>query len=283
MTAAVGGFLLGSPAAESQRARPRRAPIPEDTPPRPENETACNYQEPIPWLIRENFLARARHSREEQRARRRLQAKAVRFRTEHYGYYEGFGRASWNRRRPLDNATRVEFMGRRTRLNEAIAPVLSCVEEQLRAECGTDYMPRRLSGIRDRNTYHNGQISNHVYGIAIDIDPNENTCCRCVGRWQEHELCQSDAESIYDRMAMPPCWVHVFERFGFYWLGRDDMQDTMHFEFLGDPDHILKTAGMPPHMSETDEAPAAASSMAADMSTAMEASMNASMNASAMN
>ena len=249
MVAALLGFFVGSPAS-SQRARPRQAPIPDDVPPAPANETACNYQEPIPWLIRENFLARARHSREEQRARRRLQAKAVRFRTENYGYYEGFGQRSWNRSTPLDNATRVEFMGRRTRLNERIAPALACVEEQLRAECGDAYMPSRLSGIRDRNTYHNGQISNHVYGIAIDVDPNENTCCRCVGHWQEHELCQHDVESIYDRMAMPACWVHVFERFGFYWLGRDEMQDTMHFEFLGDPAHILKTDGPPPHMSE---------------------------------
>jgi len=34
---------------------------------------------------------------------------------------------------------------------------------------------------------------------------------------------------------MPYCWVEVFESYGFYWLGRDKLQDTMHFEFLGDP------------------------------------------------
>jgi hypothetical protein len=33
--------------------------------------------------------------------------------------------------------------------------------------------------------------------------------------------------------------VQAFERFGFYWLGHDALQDTMHFEFLGDPDRIL--------------------------------------------
>lgn len=40
---------------------------------------------------------------------------------------------------------------------------------------------------------------------------------------------------------MPRCWVSAFERFGFYWLGRDALEDTMHFEFLGDPDRILRS------------------------------------------
>jgi hypothetical protein len=35
--------------------------------------------------------------------------------------------------------------------------------------------------------------------------------------------------------------VDTFERFGFYWLGNDVLEDTMHFEFLGDPDKIIKT------------------------------------------
>jgi hypothetical protein len=44
-------------------------------------------------------------------------------------------------------------------------------------------------------------------------------------------------------MAMPECWVHAFERYGFYWLGHDVLRDTMHYEFLGDPDHILRSSG----------------------------------------
>ena len=40
-------------------------------------------------------------------------------------------------------------------------------------------------------------------------------------------------------MAMPECWVHAFEKYGFYWLGNDQLQDTMHFEFLADPERIV--------------------------------------------
>ena len=41
-------------------------------------------------------------------------------------------------------------------------------------------------------------------------------------------------------MAMPKSWVEVFEKYGFYWLGHDVLQDTMHFEFLGEPEKILE-------------------------------------------
>lgn len=252
-------FTSGSSTTVSgQGRRPSLAPIPDDAPPRPENATSCNYQEPIPWLVRENFLPRWTQPPEEQRRRQGLQKQTQDFRTENYGYFEGFGRRGDNESSPMQNATRIQWMGLPIRINERIVPALECVEEQIRAECGDSYTPVRLSGIRPRNTYHNGQVSNHVYGIAIDVDPHLNTCCRCVAQWGDHPLCQREVESIYERMAMPACWVHVFERFGFYWLGRDRLQDTMHFEFLGDPAHILKTDGMPPHMSEAAEAAGAA-------------------------
>lgn len=252
----VGVLLLMVGTAVGQgRRRPTPAPIPDDVPAAPENQTACNYQEPQEWLKRENFLARWNQPEEEQERRRELQARAVRYRTENYGYFDGFGRASWNEHTPTELAERASFMGLNVRLNRAIIPALACIEAQIQTECADHpYEPSRLSGIRTRNTYHNGQVSNHVYGIAIDVDPNRNTCCGCVAQWGDHPLCQHEVESIYDRMAMPACWVHVFERFGFYWLGRDRMQDTMHFEFLGDPGQIRRdsAAGNAPAESSSE-------------------------------
>ena len=240
---------LERPAAGQDRPPPRPAPIPDDAPPVPENTTVCNYQDPIDWLVRENFLPRWTQPPEEQARRRELQQDGVTWRTERYGHFEGFGDASMNEQAPIAYAERTTFMGLPVRLNARIQPALACVEAVIQSECeGDKYEPVRLSGLRTRNTYHNGQVSNHVYGIAIDIDPHLNTCCMCVAQWGDHPLCQKQVESIYERMAMPSCWVHVFERFGFYWLGRDRLQDTMHFEFLGDPDHVLKSQGPPPHM-----------------------------------
>ena len=239
ISVSIGKYALAKPPASKKKPKP--APVPAEVPPKPKNETACCYQDPNPDLMRENFLARHFHDKEERAKRKAMQAAAIEYRTRHYGYFEGFGKKAWNDKTPLENAIKTEFMGRPIRINQRIVPVLACVEEQIKSECGDEYKPQRLSGIRTKNTYHNGQASNHIYGIAVDVDPTKNTCCLCVGKWREHKLCEKEVESIYDRMAMPECWVHVFERFGFYWLGRDRMQDTMHFEFLGDPEIILKS------------------------------------------
>ena len=193
-----------------------------------------------------------RMERDEIRDRRGVHQQAIRFRTERYGFFPGFGQASWNDRSPMQHARGLRLFDRPIRLNERVIPAARCAEREIARTCQDDYQPGRLSGIRDRNTYHNGEVSNHVYGIAIDLDPRENTCCNCVKEWRLHPLCQNEPDSIFDRMIMPPCWVSGFEKYGFYWLGHDRLMDTMHFEFLGDPDHILVSDGPPPHMSGGD-------------------------------
>lgn len=206
---------------------------------------ACNEQPPQDFLVRGNFVTKARFGDEENRRRRDVHARAIRYRTENYGYFEGFGEAAWNDRTPSDNAVGTRVFGLRVRLNQRILPAVRCAEQAVLAQCGAHpYTPSRLSGLRTRNTYHNGEVSNHVYGIALDIDPHLNTCCHCVAEWAEHPLCAREG-TVFDRMAMPECWVRQFQRFGFYWLGDDALEDTMHFEFLGDPAHILVADGPP--------------------------------------
>ncbi len=221
-----------------------------------EDVPACNEQSPQDFLVRGNWLTKRTMSREEQRARRAIAERAVRYRTETYGYFEGFGRREWNPNPPLHYARGLRVFARPVRLHERIIPAVRCAERAIRQSCSaTPYQPGRLSGIRDRNTYHNGEVSNHVYGIALDIDPTLNSCCGCVAPWPEHPLCQREAASIFERMAMPECWVRQFQRFGFYWLGDDTLRDTMHFEFLGDPDHILVSDGPPAPSAPAPAAP----------------------------
>jgi hypothetical protein len=210
----------------------------------------CNEQDPQSFLIRDNWLVRRGMERDEIRERRERADQAIRYRTERYGYFQGFGQVAWNPTTPMQNMRGVRLFDRPIRLNERIIPAARCAEQEIARSCRDTYQPRRLSGIRDRNTYHNGEVSNHVYGIALDLDPSENTCCNCVKEWRMHRLCQTQPDSIFDRMVMPECWVRSFERYGFYWLGHDQLMDTMHFEFLGDPDHILRSDGPPPHMRQ---------------------------------
>ena len=211
-------------------------------------EIDCNEQEPLSFLIRAHWQTRGVRERAAIRDRRAVHRRAITFRTRNYGFFAPFGSASMNASTPGDNVERVRLFDRPVRLNRRIIPAARCAEREIARSCPDDYAPRRLSGIRDRNTYHNNEVSNHVYGIAIDLDPRQNTCCNCVKEWRLHPLCQGTPQSIFERMVMPECWVRGFEKYGFYWLGHDRLMDTMHFEFLGDPAHILRADGPPPHM-----------------------------------
>lgn len=213
-------------------------------------EIQCNEQDPQPFLIRDSWSTKVYMDASEMRERRSIHQNAIRYRTEQFGFFSGFGSAEWNSRTPMENTEALRLFDRPVRLNRRVIPAARCAEQQIARSCTDDYQPRRLSGIRDRNTYHNGEVSNHVYGIAIDLDPQQNTCCNCVKEWRLHPLCQSTPQTIFERMVMPECWVRGFERYGFYWLGHDHLMDTMHFEFLGDPERVLVGSAAPPDGSE---------------------------------
>ena len=184
---------------------------------------------PSRFLIRSNYLSAPGGN-----------ARSVRYRTQQYGAFKDAGAADPGVERAAAFVVPTTFMGLPIRLHRKVVPALKCVEERIRAVC-TDhpYAPRALAGIRSRNTYRKGEVTSHVYGIAIDIDPDRNPCCGCVKPWRDVALCRVAARSDFERMVMPECWVHAFESFGFYWLGHDVLRDTMHFEFLGDPDHAI--------------------------------------------
>lgn len=202
----------------------------------------CLEQAPQPFLVRGNWFPRTKDAAEIKSARKLLD-DAIRYRTEKYGYFEGFGSPTWNKHPPKHFARPTTFMGMTVQLHERVIPALKCVEAALKSSpAGDAYKPHAAGGIRFKNTYRGVEVSNHVYGIAIDIEPDKNSCCGCVAPWPDHPLCKAKNKTVWERMAMPRSWVEAFERFGFYWLGHDVLQDTMHFEFLGDPDKVLEAA-----------------------------------------
>lgn len=216
----------------AEAPKPPEAPAPPEPPaeaPKPAEASAgggCVEQEAQDFLIRHNYVPIGSHGKQHDRA--------VAYRAEHYGAPPGH---------PLkglppagDNAVGTTFFGVKVNLNRKIVPVLRCVEEKIVAECGNGYKPHALSGIRYKNTFRGGEVSNHLFGIALDVDAMLNPCCGCVEPFKSNPRCKRKVSAPEERMAMPYCWVKVFERYGFYWLGHDALGDTMHFEFLGDPD-----------------------------------------------
>jgi len=201
----------------------------------PASSSACNEQPPQDFLVRSHFLKEKGGN-----------ARAIQYRTDTYGYFTGFGRPGPDAGPPSASVVATTFMGLPVRMHRKVVPALACVEQEIRASCGDyPYTAHALAGIRYKNTYRGGEVTNHAYGIAIDVDPAINTCCGCVPPWNDAPACHRAAKTEYDRMAMPECWVHAFERYGFYWLGHDVLRDTMHFEFLGDPDRIVKVPSSP--------------------------------------
>ena len=203
----------------------------------------CREQAAQSFLIRGYWFPRTNDA-EKLKEGRKLLEESIKYRTEKYGYFEGFGSPKANPHPPKHYAKSTTFMGMGVQVHERIIPALKCVEAALKAgPAGNEYKPRAMGGIRFHNTYRGVEISNHVYGIAIDIEPDRNSCCGCVAPWPDHPLCKAKNKTVWERMAMPKSWVDTFERFGFYWLGHDVLQDTMHFEFLGDPDKVTEPSG----------------------------------------
>lgn len=207
-------------------------------------ETGCNEQPPQEFLKRSSYVWRPDASPAERAEHRLAHHRAVEYRTRQYGYVEGAGDPSWNRLAPKDYARDGSFFGVHVRMNNRVLTALGCVEKVIAHDCAdAPYAPRVLDGLRARNTFHNDEVSNHLYGIAIDLDPDKNSCCGCVPPLSEWPRCKKAVSSPFERAAVPKCWVDRFERYGFYWLGYDQLEDTMHFEFLGDPGKIIRKRG----------------------------------------
>jgi len=194
--------------------------------------SACNEQPPQDFLVRSNFLRVPDGN-----------GRSIQYRTDTYGSVPGFGHPGAGALPARGSVVTTTFMGLPVRMHKKVVPALRCVEEEIKVTCGEHpYTAHALAGVRFNNTYRGGEVTNHMFGIAIDIDPAINTCCGCVKPWSSSPLCARKAKTEYDRMAMPECWVHAFERYGFYWLGHDVLRDTMHYEFLGDPAKIQRSA-----------------------------------------
>ena len=197
-------------------------------------EYGCRVQAPQRFLERRSFFVKGALDL-------RRQSAAVRYLAEHYGHVDNDATSHWNTRSAPSQAKGVRFMGLPLSVHAKIAPALHCVEKRIVKTCtgASRYTPRAVGGFRTYNTYRGAEISNHLFGIAIDIDPDKNPCCNCVDPWPNNPMCKNEGP-VYKRTALPKCWIRAFERSGFDWLGHDSLEDTMHFEFLGDPDKITK-------------------------------------------
>lgn len=144
----------------------------------------------------------------------------------------------------------VNFMGKGFLMHEVVQEPLSCVERYIKSRCES-YEIKNISGWRPENSfkaqadYRQQEYSNHIFGLALDINPNDNPCCGCVKAWAKNPRClEENGAQVFEVGApigahtIPACWVEAFKQYGFHWLGDDVLRDTMHFEFLAEPGSV---------------------------------------------
>ncbi len=207
-------------AAEAKRASSKKA------------AKGCKKEKALSFLVRKNFMKGGQ-------LKPAVHQRALKFRAQHYGWVEGANLEAYAEHSAISQAAETTFFGLPIRVHKKIVPKLRCVERTIRANCngkGKRYVPKAIGGFREANTYRGGEVSNHMFGIAIDIDPDRNPCCGCVDPWPSHRYCQGGAKSVYEKTELTQCWIDSFEQHGFHWLGHDSLEDTMHFEYLGNPD-----------------------------------------------
>jgi len=164
------------------------------------------------------------------------QQKSINYRVRHYGHLPESPQIALNPKSVKEALVTLNFLGHEVQVHQKVLKPLSCVEQEL-SLCLQNFSAERISSWRDKNSYRGGEISNHRFGLAIDIDPHKNPCCGCVEPWSQDPLCRNLNLTAFDRVSFPLCTIAAFEKHGFYWLGRDEeLQDTMHFEFLAAPD-----------------------------------------------
>ena len=197
-------------------------------------EYGARVQAPQKFLERRSFLHGGQLDT-------RKHGIALRWLVEHYGHADDDVTMRWNATPASSHAKTVHFMGMPISIHARIAPALAAVEKRINKTCtgGSRYTPKAIGGFRSGNTYRGVEVSNHLFGLAMDIDPDRNPCCGCVDPWPTNPVCKKRGP-VFKRTALPRCWIQSFERFGFDWLGHDTLEDTMHFEFLGDPDKITR-------------------------------------------
>ena len=209
--------------------------MPELAPAAKGDDGSCHPQLPQRFLERKSYV---RGGVLDAVAHRR----AVAYRVEKYGNVEGSGVTGGDGSMAASHAKGTTFFGHPLSVHERIVPALRCAERKLETTCTgkvSRYEPRQVGGFRFANTIRGGEISNHLFGIAVDLDPEENPCCHCVDKWKTNPRCKLQG-SAYERAKVTRCWVKTFEHYGFYWLGDDTLEDTMHFEFLGRPERIRR-------------------------------------------
>ncbi|MEX2209779.1 MAG: M15 family metallopeptidase [Patescibacteria group bacterium] len=109
----------------------------------------------------------------------------------------------------------VSFFGHDIQAHRKVVPCLEAVEREIKQKGLDNYKVRSIGGYHPRPG--DPLYYFHMYGAAVDINPDTNPYCKC------------------DTHDIPDSWVRIFEKYGFFWGGNfRTTKDWMHFEWHGE-------------------------------------------------
>lgn len=118
------------------------------------------------------------------------------------------------------NLVTVDFLGKPVQVHKLAAPCLQAVVNDIK-KANINYTIKQIGGYRFAKGQGNVAVEDgyHYYGIAIDINPDQNG------------FYQGGASHPFD---IPKQYVDIFHAHGWSWGGNwDSIKDYMHFEFNG--------------------------------------------------
>jgi hypothetical protein len=118
------------------------------------------------------------------------------------------------------NLVSVDFLGKPVRVHKLAAACLQAVVDDIK-KANISYTVKVIGGYREEKGGGNVAVQDgyHYYGVAIDINPDQNG------------FYQGGASHPYD---IPKQYVDIFHAHGWSWGGNwNSIKDYMHFEFNG--------------------------------------------------
>src|SRR3989344_6074214 len=154
-------------------------------------------------------------------------------------------------------------------LHEKAMPILLCAEKEIISSSNCNYELKNLQDFMSGNNlpnqkgrdsireagrtcptnYENDYCSRHLFGIAFDLNPEQNPYCKTS--------CSFSTETNYKytqptncstgptpcQYNLPQCVIDIFESYGFQWGGTKVYNyDYMHFDLAINPENIPATA-----------------------------------------
>ncbi len=118
------------------------------------------------------------------------------------------------------NLITMDFLGKTVRVHKLVAGCLQAVIDDIK-KADINYTVKVIGGYREEKGGGNVDVQDgyHYYGVAIDINPDQNG------------FYQGGTSHPFD---MPKQYVDIFHAHGWSWGGNwDSVKDYMHFEFNG--------------------------------------------------